>query len=61
MCCVIVFKTMWFGLLFKYNIYDTTMAVQLKKRSAAYCCILKSFDVITTSGGTAVQISGAGI
>ena len=61
MCLVIVFKTMWFELLFKYNIYDTTVVVQFKKRSAAYNCILKSFYIITTFHGTAVQISGAGI
>jgi len=52
---------MWFELLFKYNIYDTTVVVQFKKRSAAYNCILKSFYIITTFHGTAVQISGAGI
>lgn len=52
---------MWLGLLFKYNIYDTTSVVQLKKGSAAYHCILKSFYVITTFCSTAVQISGSGI
>lgn len=48
MCSVIVFQTMWFEVLFKYNIYDTTLVVQLKKRSAAYHCILNSFYIITT-------------
>lgn len=57
----VVFKAMWFELLFKYNIYNATMAVQFKDRSAAYHCILKSFRIITTFGDTAVQISGARI
>lgn len=52
---------MLFELLYKYNIYNATMAVQLKERSAAYHCILKSSYIITTFGDTAVQISGARI
>lgn len=58
---IIIFKAMLFELLYKYNIYNATMAVQLKERSAAYHCILKSFYIITTFGDTAVQISGARI
>lgn len=58
---IIIFKAMLFELLYKYNIYNATMAVQLKERSAAYRCILKSSYIITTFGDTAVQISGARI
>lgn len=58
---IVVFKAMWFELLFKYNIYNAPVAVQLKDRSAAYHCILKSFYIVTTFGDIAVQISGARI